>query len=157
MRQGANAGHQSYQFTLHKRDLEYRQKWRHRSFVLIPQQGKDSALCVIPQRSGGICGWNHPKARHLDRSRAASSRGAAERPLYFAFVIGFVLVVAAAVAVVLALAVAVVLALAVVVVLAVALASGYAEASALALSTPATKPGLQPRGMPPPKAFFLWV
>jgi len=33
---------------------------------------------------------------------------------------------------------------------AVALASGYVEASALALSTPATKPGLQPRGMPPP-------
>jgi len=26
------------------------------------------------------------KLRHLDRSRAASSRGEAERPLYFAFI-----------------------------------------------------------------------
>jgi len=32
----------------------------------------------------------HPtKARHLDRSRAASSRGAVERPLYFAFAVAF--------------------------------------------------------------------
>jgi len=60
--------------------------------------------------------------RHLDRSRAVSSHGAAERPLYFVF------------------------ALAVAVALAVALASGYAKASALALYPRHKKQGLQPLG-----------
>ena len=72
--------------------------------------------------------------RHLDRSRAVSSHGAAERPLYFVFALAVAVAVAVAVALVLAVA------------LAVALASGYAKASALALYPRHKKQGLQPLG-----------
>ena len=77
--------------------------------------------------------------RHLDRSRAVSSHGAAERPLYFVF--------ALAVAVALALAVA----------LAVTLASGYAKASALALLSAQQKTGASAPGVCLPNIFQLHI
>src|SRR6185312_7197389 len=49
-----------------------------------------------------------PASRHLDRSRAASSRGAAERPLYYAVVVALAIAVAVAVAAAVAVVVAVV-------------------------------------------------